>query len=148
VHFIKLRLFDNTGKEVGSNFYWRSTSVYEGMKSMTGPATAGFQSIKDLAPAKVSVKYKNRISEGRHYIDIELRNTNRAIAFFTQLQWLDSAGKPVRPSYYTDNFFSMMPGESRSITIETDKKDLPADNYSLILKGFNITQVKNTIIVQ
>ncbi len=148
VHFIKLRLFDNTGKEVGSNFYWRSTSVYEGMKSMTGPTTAGFQSIKDLAPAKVSMKYKTRVSEGKHYIDIELKNTNRSIAFFTQLQWLDRAGKPVRPSYYTDNFFSMMPGESRSITIETDKKNLPADNYSLILKGFNVSPVKNTILVK
>lgn len=148
VHFIKLRLFDNTGKEVGSNFYWRSTSVYEGMKSMTGPTTAGFQSIKDLAPTKVSMKYKTRVSEGKHFIDIELKNSTRAIAFFTQLQWLDSAGKPVRPSYYTDNFFSMMPGEGRSITIETDKKNLKADSYSLILKGFNVSTVKNTILVR
>ncbi len=148
VHFIKLRLFDHIGKEVGSNFYWRSTSIYEGMKSMTGPATAGFHSIKELAPAKVSMKYKTRESQGRHFIDIELKNTNRSIAFFTQLQWLDSVGKPVRPSYYTDNFFSMMPGETRNITIETNKKDLSKDIYSLVLKGFNVAQVRNTIIVQ
>ncbi len=148
VHFIKLRLFDPTGKEVGSNFYWRSTSVYGGMKSMTGPTTAGFQSIKDLAPANVSMKYKTRTSQGKHYIDIELKNSGRSIAFFTQLQWLDAAGKPVRPSYYTDNFFSMMPGEKRNITIETDQKNLPAANYSLILKGYNVTRIKNTIFVK
>lgn len=148
VHFIKLRLLDNTGKEVGSNFYWRSTSVYEGMNSMTGPATAGFQGIKDLTPASVSMKYKTRNEQGKHYIDIELKNTNRSIAFFTQLQWLDSEGKPVRPSYYTDNFFNMMPGESRSITIETDQKNLPVGNYSLILKGYNVNQAKRTILVK
>ncbi|NDV60306.1 sugar-binding domain-containing protein [Bacteroides sp. 519] len=147
VHFIKLRLFDDKGKEVGSNFYWRSNSVYGGMKSMTGPATAGFESIKNLAPTKVAMKYKTRTIEDRHYIDIELKNTGRSIAFFTQLQWLDATGKPVRPSYYTDNFFSMMPGESRKITIETDKKNLPADNYSLILKGFNVNKVKSRILV-
>ena len=30
VHFIKLRLLDENGKEAGSNFYWRSNSKYEG----------------------------------------------------------------------------------------------------------------------
>jgi Beta-galactosidase/beta-glucuronidase len=148
VHFIKLRLFDARGKEVGSNFYWRSTNIYEGMKTMTGPATAGFESIKNLAPANVSMKYKTRLNGEKHYIDIELKNTSRSIAFFTQLQWLDAAGKPVRPSYYTDNFFSMMPGENRKITIETDKKNLPSANYALILKGFNVVKVKNTILVK
>lgn len=148
VHFIKLRLFDKEGNEVGSNFYWRSNSVYEGKKTLTGPATAGFQSIKDLAPAKVSMKYTTRTENGRHYIDIVLKNSNRAISFFTQLQWLDVAGKPVRPSFYTDNFFSMMPGETRKVTIETNKRDLPAGAYSLVLKGFNAGVVKNTIQVQ
>ena len=148
VHFIKLRLLDEKGKEVGSNFYWRSTSVYEGMKSMTGPTTAGFESIKDLGQTKVSMKYKTRAADGRHFIDIELRNTGRSIAFFTQLQWLDSQGKPVRPSYYTDNFINMLPGESRKITIETDRKHLPADKYSLVLKGFNVGTVKSAILVK
>jgi hypothetical protein len=147
VHFIKLRLLDAAGREVGSNFYWRSTSRYDGPKSMTGPATAGFQSLKELAPADLSLKYKTRTDRGKHYIDVTLRNSRRSIAFFTQLQWLDAAGKPVRPSFYTDNFFSMMPGESRTVTIETDLTHLPAANYSLVLKGFNVKSVKRSIFV-
>ena len=35
VHFIKLRLFDADGKEVGSNFYWRSTDEYKGKKTQS-----------------------------------------------------------------------------------------------------------------
>jgi mannosylglycoprotein endo-beta-mannosidase len=148
VHFIKLRLMDNAGREVGSNFYWRSTSAYQGAQTMTGPATAGFETLADLAPARVSISSETRIENGVHYIDIELGNSGRAIAFFTQLQWLDARGKPVRPSFYTDNFFSMMPGEERRITIETEKKDLPAGEYFLTLKGFNLKPVKNTIFVR
>ena len=94
------------------------------------------------------MKYTTRTENGRHYIDIVLKNSNRAISFFTQLQWLDAAGKPVRPSFYTDNFFSMMPGETRKVTIETNKRDLPAGAYSLVLKGFNAGVVKNTIQVR
>lgn len=148
VHFIKLRLLDNAGKQVGDNFYWRSNNVYEGKKTLTGPATAGFESIKDLAPTKVAMKYKTRTEKGKHFIDIELKNSAKAIAFFTQLQWLDADGKPVRPSFYTDNFFSMMPGEVRNITIETNRRDLPAGAYTLAIKGFNVENAKNTIQVK
>ncbi len=148
VHFIKLRLFNEKGEEVGSNFYWRSNSKYEGKTTLTGPATAGFQSIKDLDPAKVTMKFKRRSDDKNNYLDIELKNSGKAIAFFTQLQWLDADGKPVRPSYYTDNFFSMLPGETKTVTIETNKNDLPAGTYDLVLKGFNVEKKKNTIEIK
>jgi mannosylglycoprotein endo-beta-mannosidase len=47
VHFIKLRLLDEKGKEVGNNFYWRSNSQYEGRKTLTGPTTSGFQDLSN-----------------------------------------------------------------------------------------------------
>lgn len=143
VHFIKLRLFDADGKEVGSNFYWRSTDEYKGKKTLTGPTTAGFESLNKLGKAKVSMKYGIRKKEGRNIIDIRLRNTGRTIAFFTQLQLLDSEGKPVRPSFYTDNFFSMLPGETRTVTIETDER--PEGNSRLVLKGYNLQSKDNYI---
>lgn len=106
VHFIKLRLYDERGKEVSDNFYWRSTNRYEGPETLTGPTTAGFEAISDLKPAKVSARYAQRTDEqGHRYIDVTLRNGGQALAFFTQLQLLDAGGKPVRPSFYTDNFF-------------------------------------------
>ena len=138
VHFIKLRLLDEEGQQVGSNFYWRSDDVYEGKKTMTGPATSGFETISDLDRASVTVSKMNvRTDDRSNYIDLTLKNSRKAISFFTQIQWLDSEGKPVRPSYYTDNFFSMLPGETRKITIETAGRDLPAGEYTLVVKGFN-----------
>ncbi len=148
VHFIKLRLLDDKGKEVGSNFYWRSNDVYKGAKTLTGPTTAGFESIKNLAPAKVAMKYTQRSDAKNNYLDIELTNSDNAVAFFTQLQWLDAAGKPVRPSYYTDNFICMLPGETRTVTIETNKRDLPAGKYSLVVKGFNVAKGKQAIEIK
>ncbi len=138
VHFIKLRLLDENGIQVGSNFYWRSDDVYEGKKTLTGPATSGFETISDLDRASVTVSKMNvRTDDRSNYIDLTLKNSRKAISFFTQIQWLDSEGKPVRPSYYTDNFFSMLPGETRKITIETAGRDLPAGEYTLVVKGFN-----------
>lgn len=138
IQFIKLRLFDDKNKQVGSNFYWRSDNKYEGRKTLTGPTTAGFQEINKLARTKIAVKYKTSSKDGKHYIDLDLKNTGKSLSFFTQIQWLDKEGKPVRPSFYTNNFMSLLPGEKEQIRIETDMKNLTGKEYKLVIRGFNI----------
>lgn len=137
IQFIKLKLFDDKNKQVGSNFYWRSNNKYEGNKTLTGPTTAGFQDINKLAKTKISVKYSTSVKEGKHFIDLNLKNTGKSLSFFTQIQWLDSKGNPVRPSFYSNNFMSLLPGESEQIRIETDMGKLNEKEYHLVIKGFN-----------
>jgi len=137
VHFIKLRLFDDRGKETASTFYWRSTDRYEGPKTLTGPAASGFEALSELPELQLRVKCKTRVENGRHFLDAEVRNTSGTIAFFTQLQLLDGEDKPIRPSFYTDNFFSLLPGESKSVTIETASDDMPALKR-FVVKGWNV----------
>ncbi len=139
VHFIKLRLFDEKGKEVANTFYWRSNDKYEGRKTLTGPAASGFESLSELPRVQLKTSYKVRQADDRYFVDLEVKNTSSAIAFFTQLQFLDEAKMPVRPSFYTDNFFSLLPGESRKVTIETAADNLPAKK-SLVVKGWNVTK--------
>ena len=70
---------------------------------------------------KVHTFYKVREDDNNYFVDITLRNTSGQIAFFNQLQFLNSKMSPIRPSFYTDNFFSLMPGEKKTVTIETAK---------------------------
>ena len=138
VQFIRLKLSDEQGRQVGSNFYWRSDNEYKGANTLTGPATAGFQSLGELARTKVAASYETSVDNERHLIDLRLKNTGRTVAFFTQVQWLDAGRKPVRPSFYTDNFLCLMPGESRTIRIETALDKLPGTEYTLVVRGFNL----------
>lgn len=137
VHFIKLRLKDEKGKEISSNFYWRSNDKYEGKETLTGPTSSGFEDLSKLKQAKVSASSKVRKESGRYFVDITLKNVSNSIAFFNQLQFLDQKLQPVRPSFYTDNFFSLMPGESKSVTIETADENLD-EAPVLVIKGWNI----------
>ena len=139
VHFIKLILKDENGKDVSSNFYWRSNDKYEGSKTLTGPAASGFEDLSKLKQAKVKLTYKVREDDNNYFVDITLRNTSGQIAFFNQLQFLNSKMSPIRPSFYTDNFFSLMPGEKKTVTIETAKGKLK-DGVVLALKGWNINK--------
>ena len=136
VHFIKLWLKDEKGKDVSSNFYWRSNDKYEGSKTLTGPASSGFETLNRLKAAQVKLSYKTRRANGRYFVDIDLKNASREIAFFQQWQLLDYRMSPIRPSFYSDNFFSLIPGERKTVTIETGEEKLGEETV-LVLKGWN-----------
>ena len=130
-------LFDAKNTLIGSNFYWRSNSKYEGKNTLTGPTTAGFQDINKLAHTQIQAKYTIRKQDEKHIITLKLKNTGKSLAFFTQVQWLTKDGKPVRPSFYTNNFMNLLPGEATTIEIETDRKFLNQKEYLLVVKGIN-----------
>lgn len=144
VHFIKLVLKNEKGEDVSSNFYWRSKDKYEGKETLTGPATSGFEDLNQLEPARVKTSCKVRQENGRLFADVTVKNISRRIAFFNQLQFLDADGAPVRPSFYSDNFFSLLPGEKKTVTIDTEEQNL---NNGLVLKikGWNIKAEKRIL---
>ena len=137
VHFIKLRLYDAVGKEIADSFYWRSTDKYEGAKTLTGPATSGFEALSELKQVKLKTKGTRIAGKDFQTVKIEVKNPSSSLAFFVQLQYLDEGGKPVRPSFYSDNFFSLLPGEAKTVTIETLVDDLPRKG-GFVVKGWNV----------
>lgn len=144
VHFIKLYLYDEKGALVSSNFYWRSKDIYEGKTTLTGPTTSGFQTISQLGKASVRYSYKTREENGRYFIDITMKNRSSNISFFDQIELLGPDGKHIRPSFYTDNFFSLMPGEQKSVTVETAMKNVDG-GVTLQFSGWNTDTVKYTL---
>lgn len=135
-HFIKLTLTDDKGAFVSDTFYWRSTSVYKGKKTVTGPCTAGFEDLAKLPAATLKAGHAARAEGNRTFIDVTVENAGSTLAFMAQLQLLDKDAKPVRPSFYTDNFFSLLPGEKRSVTIETESANLKGGD-ALVVRGWN-----------
>ena len=144
VHFIKLVLANEKGEEVSSNFYWRSKDEYEGKETLTGPATSGFEDLNQLKPARIKTSCKVRMADGCLFADVTVKNVSRRIAFFNQLQFLDVDGVPVRPSFYSDNFFSLLPGEVKTVTIETAEQNLEK-GLVLKVKGWNIKAEKRVL---
>ncbi|MCF0173410.1 MAG: glycoside hydrolase family 2 [Bacteroidales bacterium] len=144
LHFIKLRLVDGKGRQVADTFYWRSTDKYEGKETLTGPTSSGFEDVALLPKVSLKSKYRSYEENGRHFINVEVANTGRSLAFFVQLQLLDESAKPVRPSFYSDNFFSLLPGERKSIVIETALEDMPSA-ATFVVGGWNVNPRKFTV---
>lgn len=145
VHFIKLRLIDDKGRVINDAFYWRSGNRYKGAWSMTGPATAGFQELNKLPKVSLNIKADKIVAKEKLMLDVTITNPGTALSFFTELKLQDDKGRNIKPAYFSDNFFSLLPGESKKITIEVRGKKLINSQLQLVLDGWNAVTQKVTL---
>ena len=110
-HFIKVRLLDGA-REIDSGFYWRSCDVYRGPKTVTGPCTAGFDQLANLPAAKIALEKVS--SDGGKDI-LKVSNAGDRIAFLVHIA---PKGVPAVGVHYSDNWFSLLPGESKVVEAE------------------------------
>ena len=135
VHFIKLLLKDRNGKLISDSFYWKSSDKYEGAWTMTGPAVSGFQQINDLKQVDLNVKV---LKKTKSIMQLKIVNHSSSLAFFTQVKLQDAAGKSIRPAFYSDNFFNLLPGESKIIDIDLSLVEQKLSEIKASIDGFNV----------
>ena len=111
IHFLKLRLMDVTGKVISENFYWRGTTPLD------------YFGLSSLKPVKLVVT--NPITEvlanGTTRLTVEITNpaNSGAVAVAIRPKLVKaSTGDQVLPVYMNDGYFSLVPGETKHITIE------------------------------
>jgi hypothetical protein len=147
VHFIKLYLKDPKGKIISDAFYWRSKDKYEGAWTMTGPAVSGFQDINKLEQVELDIKINVRKEFDKIFIDAEIINSSSSLAFFTRLHLRDTKGGSVKPVFYSDNFFSLLPEEKKHITIEITSEKLIDNSAILSLTGMNVKEANKLVSI-
>lgn len=141
VHFIKLLLKSPAGKQVGEAFYWRSKDAYKGAWTMTGPAVSGFADINRMPQAKLTGTVKRRLQHGTVFLDVQVKNVSDKISFFTQVRLTDQQHAVLPAVFYSDNFFSLLPGETRNITLEVADKAWSRVK-GLSVAAFNTSELK------
>ncbi len=130
VHFVKLQLLDGTGKMLSENFYWRATP---------GQEEGRLQDLQKLPVVKLEPTVKRRDADGKCLLDVTLRNPSDQIALMAHLQLRrKTSGERVLPVFYSDNYFSLLPQESKVVTIEAASSDLKGDKPLLAVDGWNI----------
>ena len=80
------------------------------------------------------------VAAGQETVTITLNNTSATnIAFFLRPEVIaGSAGTEVLPVNYTDNFVSLFPGESKTITATYQTSDLGGKAPYLLVRGYNV----------
>jgi beta-mannosidase len=128
VHFVKLQLFDSSNNLVSDNFYWRELVQDD------------LQALNTLPMVTLNVQATEQLNSSNCLLSVTLSNPAPVVALMTHLQLRQaSSGLRVLPVFYSDNFVSLLPGETRTITLQAANSDLDGDLPLLTVDGWNVT---------
>jgi exo-1,4-beta-D-glucosaminidase len=143
-YFLKLELQNEAGKTVGSNFYWVSTTAetFNWPKSnwYTTPITSqsDFTGLAQLPKVKLVTSTRTEERGDQQVTHVTVRNPSKSLALFIRLKLDKGAnGEEVLPILWQDNYFSLLPGESREITASYQAKLLGSAKPVVTTKGWN-----------
>lgn len=144
--FLKLELHDASGNFVSDNFYWLPAKL----ANLDWPKTtyvytsaihyADMRDLQKLPQATVkihAIRHKQTAS-------ITLENRGKSVAFFLSLHTVKAGtDEEIAPVYWSDNYISLLPGESRTLLL----RGLPAsEKVDLQLSGWNLPPLTQPLI--
>jgi hypothetical protein len=128
VVIVNLELRRSSGEVASRNLYW------------LGADNASYRRLNRLPSASLSVVAKSaRVGENIR-VRVELRNTGSGVSLADKLTLLNAGdGSRILPAYYSDNYLSVLPGETREVEIEypANSSNGPAQ---LALRGWNLAK--------
>src|SRR5271156_4530146 len=127
VYFIKLELSDAHGQLLSSNFYWQHVAQDQ------------FEGLMNLPTVTLDAAASTRADGDKTVLTVTLHNNTSHVALLSHLQLHQKkSGRRVLPVFYSDNYISLLPGESSTVSIEAATKDLRGDAPLIELDGYNV----------
>jgi hypothetical protein len=120
---VELTLTDSRGTVVSNNVYWEARKD----EDLTALTRIPLQALDMSVTAGPSLK-------------IKLHNPGPVPALMAKVGVLDASGNRVLPAYYSDNYVTLLPGETRDIDVTCPKKCA-----SITLRGWNVQSVRTVI---
>ena len=131
--FIRLTVKDSTGKTLGDTLYWHNWKDYMRYESLNR-----LPEVRIRAELSSKSTVEREIGKGNVLYTITLSNDSSAPAVQTRIRTTSSAtGEDVLPAFYSDNYFALMPGESRIVAVEFDPTHLKGGHPVFQLSGWN-----------
>ncbi|MFI2743673.1 discoidin domain-containing protein [Zhouia sp. PK063] len=131
VHFIKLKLTDKHGKLVSENFYWR------------GAIPLDYTDLENLKKVNLQVEKSTKEKEGNYYVNATITNpkNSETVALAIRVKLVNSkTGAQYLPTFKTDSYFSLLPGESKQVQLEVAKTIIGDDIPTLVVAPYNNTK--------
>lgn len=118
---VRLELLEGSGTVLSRNLYW------------LGGKPADARALTRLDPMPVQIKTTRT---GERSLTVTVTNPGAQPSFENKLTLTDQDGRRILPVYYTDNYISLLPGESQTIQIEIPQQSQNT-KLKLALRGWN-----------
>jgi exo-1,4-beta-D-glucosaminidase len=145
-YFVRLQLHDSAGKVLSDNFYWLSTKPdvldWKHKKDTVYTPQAEFgdlTGLNTLPQVKLEVTSANEEHNGKPGVRASVRNSSGSLAFMVHLRVTKGkGGEDLTPIFWSDNYFSLLPGEVKEVTAAYDAADLHGKAAILEVDGYNV----------
>jgi hypothetical protein len=137
VVLVKLELKDSSGKPVSNNFYWLADHKQD------------YRHMDDMASASLSVTaHAAAVKSGEAHTTIALVNNGTVPAIAAKLTLVESVGaERVLPAYYSDNYMSILPGETKTIDVAYPQAAAHG-GLSITVRGWNVVPTSIWVLPQ
>ena len=126
VHFLRLRLTTADGSLLSENLYWR------------GASTLDYKELDFLPPVSLETKITRSETAGQYVLTAKVTNPAPTAAFAIRVQVVDDrTGQRILPLIASDSYFTLMRGESRTVTVQFNASAEQAQHAQLVLTPFN-----------
>jgi len=113
--FLRLQAINEAGQTLSDNLYWLSSSD-------------DYTALNQLAPAKLSGSVLMVKGTGKTKYILNLTNTGDQLAFMVSLKLVgEDSGAELLPSFWSDNYIHLFPGESARLEVKINDQDLTED---------------------
>jgi hypothetical protein len=120
-----LELHDAQSKLVSQNLYW------------LGANSPAYRELNNLAPTLLKTSASVTAAAGTMTVTVQLTNPTNTPSLQNKLTLLDSASKTrILPAFYSDNYVSLLPGETRTVEIEYPSSSAHGQ-AEIALRGWN-----------
>jgi len=122
--FLRLRILNSQLDVLSDNFYWLADQHgnYSGLQEL--PKADVNIAVKTLSPGEYAVTLSNPAEKG--------------IAFFNRISLVDQQKKRILPTFYDDNYVSVLPGEQKTIRLHVAPGQIEGKSLSVSVEGWNV----------
>jgi exo-1,4-beta-D-glucosaminidase len=146
VYFLKLALTDSAGKEVSSNFYWLPAKLavidWDNTPDSAFTPVKTFEdltALNKLPRVKLEASAAIEKTAANDQVRVRLLNPSKGLAFQVHVGIRTSgSAEEILPVLWEDNYVTLMPGESRTVTARYLSKIALKGPVELVVEGWNI----------
>jgi hypothetical protein len=132
VYWVKLQLKKDE-KVLSENTYLR------GPQADSAWGMGDLKTLMDLPKVRLAVKSSVTKQNNQWLLTSELSNDSKYPAFNVHVKIVGGkTHKRLLPIIYSDNYFTLLPGERKKITAELKNADTGAEQPILVAEGFNV----------
>ena len=92
-----------------------------------------------MREVKLEVTSTREERGGKASVRVSVHNPSGGVAFMVRLRVTKGkGGEDLTPIFWSDNYFSLLPGEKREVTASCDPSDLEGKDPTVEVGGYNI----------